>query len=165
MSGGRYRHQESHHEKVACNIYRLHRCMPCGNDRFDEERAGRAIRIEESQTSIWISEGQIASETIAIVLLDYTSPNPAPIANIRDVCIVMPDLDEILDTSSELSTTRMWYDDVVDMTLRYPWFEACGNHENIDMQSVVCPSLYAICGEWLEVCNMAKICVAKIEYQ
>lgn len=123
----------------------------------------RGTATIETSTSIWIGQDPTCpNQTIGIVLLDFTDPKTKATPGTRDACVAMTDLDT-LSTGSAPSMPQTWYDDLVDMTERYPWFETTRCLESVDKLSIVCPSLYSICAEWLELLDVAKSKMTQFE--
>lgn len=133
---------------------------------------GIGITTIDTRTTIWIGQDRTCSNTtVGIVLLDFTEPNSTDmlpndnkemVPERREAFVHVPTLDN-LETSSADFSPEAWCNDIIDMTMRYPWFDTSRSLNNVEKLTIVCPSLYTICAEWLELVNNAQWEVAELE--
>lgn len=130
-------------------------------ETFQEGEPGWSSDKMDTQISIWIGQDSLLpNTTIGIVLLDNIAGTADYLfeTNLRDACIPTPDLATVPITSNNAERMQpcSWFDDVLDITLRYPWFEATKTPDHNDKLSIVCRALYIACAEWLEVVESAS---------
>ena len=63
-----------------------------------------------------------------------------------------------------VSSSISWFEDIVQMTRAFPWFERTEGHR-IDPQVLIKPTIYTICAEWLVVCDYVKSRLSQIEWE
>lgn len=154
------------------NIVRPRSALPQVGERrekysmhiFEEAGTVKPATVE-TRTSIWIGQDPASpNTTIGIVLLDSAEREwqLSSHMHMRDPCVATPDMDS-LSTNVEGQLPPTWYDYIIDMTMRYPWFQHWGAQHPADKLLIVCPSLLTVCGEWLDLLATAKDMVARFE--
>jgi Mg2+ and Co2+ transporter CorA len=63
-----------------------------------------------------------------------------------------------------IKSSVSWFEDIVQMTTAFPWFERSEGHE-INAQVLAKPTLYTICAEWLVVCDYVRTRLSQIEWE
>lgn len=123
----------------------------------DEE--GATVSLMRTRTTIWIGQDvQYGNGTVGIILLDpslkeegrplwYGRTNWLPTSGTK---------------KPELSGS--WYEDILQMTLSYPWFEVMSSHK-IEPQCLTCPTLFTICAEWLVVVDYINARLSQVEWE
>jgi Mg2+ and Co2+ transporter CorA len=71
-----------------------------------------------------------------------------------------------MDTTTypSIRSSVSWFEDIVQMTTAFPWFERREGHE-INAQVLAKPTIYTICAEWLIVCDYVKARLSQIEWE
>ncbi|KAF2624323.1 hypothetical protein BU25DRAFT_374167, partial [Macroventuria anomochaeta] len=127
-----------------------------------KDQPGAVVSIMRTRTTIWIGKDRrCGNGTVGIVLLDPTLKQGKPLWHDRTNWLPTTSM-EISPPPIELS--KSWYDDIVQMTTVYPWFEAASGHK-IEPQVLAYPTLFTICAEWLLVCDYVKTRLSQIEWE
>lgn len=127
-----------------------------------KDQPGAVVSIMRTRTTIWIGKDKTCGDgTVGIVLLDPTIKEGKPIWHDRSNWIPTTSM-EAPPPVIELS--KSWYEDIVQMTDLYPWFETASSQE-IEPQVLAYPTLYAVCAEWLLVCDYVKARLNQIEWE
>lgn len=131
------------------------------------------VSIIRTRTTIWIGKDkEPGGGTVGVVLLDPTLKQGMPLWHDRTnwlPTLTMEELarreaDELAESAPSDHQLKSWYDDIVRMTVAYPWLEAAHDHK-IDAQVLAYPTLYTICAEWLVVCDYVKTRLSQIEWE
>lgn len=126
----------------------------------DEPEA--VVSIMRTRTTIWIGKDRRCGDgTVGIVLLDPTLHKGKPLWHDRSNWLPTTSMEA---SPPPIELSRSWYEDIVQMTTVYPWFEAASGHK-IEPQVLANPTLYTICAEWLIVCDYVKTRLSQIEWE
>lgn len=121
------------------------------------------VSIMRTRTSIWIGKDKkCGNGTVGVVLLDPTMDEGKPLWHDRTNWLPTTSMEE--ESAPSLRLSKSWYEDVVQMTTAYPWFEAVSGHL-IEPQVLAYPTIYTICAEWLIVCDYVKARLSQIEWE
>lgn len=118
-------------------------------------RSGDETVLVETWTRIWIGKNlQSPSTTVAVVLLDYLEHvDGSSASRTHDSIFNRSDTGDLPDESR---SRHSWYDTILHHTTHCSWFIVSQKSFHLDLISIVCPVLYAICGEWLQICESVK---------
>ena len=121
------------------------------------------VSMLRTRTTIWIGKDEkCGGGTVGIVLLDPTVHHGKPLWYDRANWLPIPSMKT--KTIPDIRTSVSWYDDIVQISKLFPWFETlAGEKRDIDAQVIVKPTLYTICAEWLVVCDYVKGRLSQIE--
>ncbi|KAJ4312397.1 hypothetical protein N0V94_007465 [Neodidymelliopsis sp. IMI 364377] len=131
-----------------------------------------AVSIIRTRTTIWIGKDKkCGNGTVAIVLIDPTMKEGTPLWHDRTNWLPTTSMEEMAarqaredDSPPLVELSKSWYEDIVQMTAAYPWFEAASGHK-IDSKVLAYPTIYTICAEWLVVCDYLKTRLSQIEWE
>ncbi|EUC41168.1 hypothetical protein COCMIDRAFT_106850 [Bipolaris oryzae ATCC 44560] len=128
---------------------------------LDEE--GAVVSIMRTRTCMWIGKDkECGYGTVGIVLLDPTVTRGRPLWYDRSNWLPTPKIETEIYPSIKSSVS--WFEDIVQMTTAFPWFERSEGHE-INAQVLAKPTIYTICAEWLIVCDYVKTRLSQIEWE
>ncbi|CAE7201736.1 hypothetical protein PTNB73_05847 [Pyrenophora teres f. teres] len=128
-----------------------------------KDKEGSVVSIMRTRTTVWIGKDkECGNGTVGIVLLDPTVKQGHPLWYDRSNWLPTPSMETKVYPS--VSSSRSWFQDIVQMTSAYPWFERNEGHE-INPQVLVKPTIYTICAEWLIVCDYVKARLSQIEWE
>jgi hypothetical protein len=122
------------------------------------------VGMTRTRTSVWIGKDKASGiGMVGIVLLDPTVREGTPLWYGHSHWPPIPSMDstEPLKAVSPQSL----YEHIVDATTRYPWFPPVTNHESLDQQLLVKPTLYTIAAEWLVVIDYVRTRLSQIEWE
>lgn len=128
-----------------------------------QDREGTVVSIMRTRTTIWIGKDKkCGNGTVGIVLVDPTVSRGQPLWYDRTNWLPTPKMDGPKLPSFTPSVS--WYQDIVQMTAAFPWFEMTEGHE-FNAQVLAKPTIYTICAEWLIVCDYVKARLSQIEWE
>ncbi|EOA80958.1 uncharacterized protein SETTUDRAFT_100060 [Exserohilum turcica Et28A] len=153
--------EESRLEANSWNVLR----RPDNDDNhwnfLDEDDA--VVSIMRTRTTMWIGKDkQCGNGTVGIVLLDPTVSQGRPLWYDRSNWLPTPKMATKVYPSIQSSVS--WFEDIVQMTTAFPWFEQSEGHE-INAQVLAKPTMYTICAEWLIVCDYVRTRLSQIEWE
>ncbi|KAF1973828.1 hypothetical protein BU23DRAFT_553820 [Bimuria novae-zelandiae CBS 107.79] len=127
------------------------------------DKQGAIVSMLRTRTTIWIGkDDKTGGGTVGIVLLDPTVAHGTPLWYDRTNWLPVPKMTST--TVPDIKTSVSWYDDIIQITKLFPWFETdAGEKRAIDAQVITKPTLYTICAEWLVVCDYVKGRLSQIE--
>jgi hypothetical protein len=121
-----------------------------------------ASYVNDTNTTLWIGQDRLSNDTtIGIVLLDRCTTRDRS-AHDPDSCVPTPDLNNAF-SSSLPPPTKSWFDHIVELTSRYPWFAPTRHTGAVEQLAIVCPAIYAACAEWLSACQLVESGLGDIE--
>jgi hypothetical protein len=121
------------------------------------------VSITDSKTSIWVGKDKWCQHSnIGIVLVDPTITDGRSLSYDRDACMSMPEPDGV-NTGIVPASKGSWHEDLVEMTVRYPWFSTPDSTVAVDPLVMVYPTVFTICAEWLNVCEWVVLRLDGIE--
>jgi hypothetical protein len=154
-------YQDSRLEANSWNV--LRRPDDDGNHWHYQDKPGAVVSMLRTRTTVWIGKDKrCGNSTVGIVLLDPTVSQGKPLWYDRTNWLPVPKMDT--QTIPAIKSSVSWYEDIVQMTAAFPWFEISEGHE-INAQVLAKPTLYTICAEWLIVCDYVKARLAQIEWE
>lgn len=128
-----------------------------------QDQDGAVVSIMRTRTTVWIGKDkQCGNGTVGIVLLDPTVSQGRPLWYDRTNWLPTPKMETKI--YPDIKSSVSWYDDIVQMTSVFPWFELAEGHE-INAQVLAKPTLYTICAEWLIVCDYVRARLSQIEWE
>ncbi|KAH7356162.1 cora-like Mg2+ transporter protein-domain-containing protein [Pyrenochaeta sp. MPI-SDFR-AT-0127] len=128
-----------------------------------QDRAGAIVSIMRTRTTVWVGKDKkCGNGTVGIVLLDPTQSRGQPLWYDRTNWLPTPTME--MKAIPNIRTSVSWYEDIVQMTKAFPWFEMAEGHE-INAQVLVKPTVFTICAEWLIVCDYVKARLSQIEWE
>ncbi|KNG49163.1 magnesium transport protein [Stemphylium lycopersici] len=128
-----------------------------------QDSEGSVVSIIRTRTMVWIGKDKkCGNGTVGIVLLDPTVSQGQPLWYDRSNWLPMPKINTTVYPSIKSSVS--WFEDIVQMTTAFPWFEQTEGHE-INAQVLAKPTIYTICAEWLVVCDYVKARLSQIEWE
>ncbi|CAO2649151.1 Nn.00g101000.m01.CDS01 [Neocucurbitaria sp. VM-36] len=128
-----------------------------------QDREGAVVSIMRTRTTVWIGKDKkCGNGTVGIVLLDPTVSQGQPLWYDRTNWLPTPRMDT--NAIPSIKSSVSWYEDVVQMTAAFPWFQITEGHE-VNAQVLAKPTIYTICAEWLIVCDYVKARLSQIEWE
>ncbi|KAF1846007.1 uncharacterized protein K460DRAFT_406234 [Cucurbitaria berberidis CBS 394.84] len=128
-----------------------------------QDREGAVVSIMRTRTTVWIGKDKkCGNGTVGIVLLDPTVSQGQPLWYDRTNWLPTPKMNT--KSIPSIKSSVSWYEDIVQMTAAFPWFEVTEGHE-INAQVLAKPTIYTICAEWLIVCDYVKARLSQIEWE
>jgi hypothetical protein len=123
-----------------------------------KDEKGATVSLLRTRTTIWIGKDtKHGKGTVGVILLDPSLKDGRPLWYGRTNWLPTTGL-----KSPEL--TGSWYEDILQMTLAFPWFEAVSGHK-IEPQCLTCPTLFTVCAEWLVVCDYINARLSQVEWE
>ncbi|KAF1836636.1 hypothetical protein BDW02DRAFT_222005 [Decorospora gaudefroyi] len=128
-----------------------------------QDGEGAIVSIMRTRTTVWIGKDSACGNGIVgIVLLDPTVSQGRPLWYDRSNWLPTPKMGT--QTYPSIKSSVSWFEDIVQMTTAFPWFELTKGHE-INAQVLAKPTIYTICAEWLVVCDYVKARLSQIEWE
>lgn len=132
-----------------------------GNHWSYGDKDGAVVSMLRTRSAIWIGEdSRCGNSTVGIVLLDPTVHHGQPLWYDRTNWLPVPGMSD--QKTPDVKVSESWYADIVQMTRSYPWFNSA-EKPDIDTQVIAMPTLYAVCAEWLVVCDYVKTRLSQVE--
>lgn len=127
-----------------------------------KDAEGSIVSLLRTRTTIWIGEDtKYGKGTVGVIVLDPSLGVGNPLWYGRT---------NWLPTSVEstkrqkIDLSKSWYEDILQMTLAYPWFEVVSGHK-VEPQCLTCPTLFTVCAEWLVVCDYINTRLSQVEWE
>jgi hypothetical protein len=142
---------------MAFNVYR----MP-SHGISKTQSSKECFSVTNTLTSIWMGKDrEHPCGTIGIVLVDPTVNEGILISIDQGTYFQTPDLDSI--SSSLNDQPSSWCEDIVQMTYRHLGSKPLATLDALSVHAAICPSAFAICAEWLSVCDFIRVAIAEVE--
>ncbi|RMZ74167.1 magnesium transport [Pyrenophora seminiperda CCB06] len=127
------------------------------------DKKGSVVSIMRTRTTVWIGEDKKGGNgTVGIVLLDPTVTQGRPLWYDRSNWLPTPSIKT--KVYPNIRSSISWFEDIVQMTSVFPWFERTEGHK-INPKVLVKPIMYTICAEWLVICDYVKSRLSQIEWE
>lgn len=128
-----------------------------------KDAEGSIVSLLRTRTTIWMGKDtKYGNGTVGIILLDPTIKEGMPLWYDRTNWLPTTSMDQRVPPTIKLSTS--WYEDVIQMTTAFPWFEVESGHK-IEPQVLMCPTLFTVGAEWLVVCEYINTRLSQIEWE
>ncbi|KAH7130171.1 hypothetical protein B0J11DRAFT_429256 [Dendryphion nanum] len=129
-----------------------------------QDAEGSIIGMSRTRSSFWVGKDPLnPNTTVGIVLLDpsivegyllwhgptnWVSPPPG-----------------MNEKYSPTKNPSSLLEQIIEATTTYPWYHSDAKSTPIDQQIFVKPAIYAICAEWLIVCDYIKSRLGQLEWE
>lgn len=128
-----------------------------------KDEKGSIVTLLRTRTTIWTGKDtRCGNGTVGIILLDPTIKEGTPLWYDRTNWLPTTGMGQGPPPVVDLS--KSWYEDVIQMTTAYPWFEVVSGHK-IEPQVLTCPTLFTVCAEWLVVCDYINTRLSQVEWE
>lgn len=122
------------------------------------------VGMSRTRSSFWIGKDRLNKDvTVGIILLDPTITEGYPLWHGPTNWVAPPP--SMHDEYTLGKLPKSLKDQVVEATLSYPWYHSDEKSTPIDQQIFVKPAIYALCAEWLIVCDYVKSRLGQLEWE
>jgi hypothetical protein len=149
--------------KVETNTWNVRRRPDDDQNNWSyKDPRGSVVSLLRTRTTIWVGKDKYCGGgTVGIILLDPTIRSGKPLWYDRTNWLPTTSMEA---DPPPFRFSKSWFEDIVQMTVLYPWYEAASGHR-IDPSALTCPTLYTSCAEWLVMCDYINGRLSQIEWE